>query len=99
MPDLLELWTQRLRDSDVAVRREAIRQLELLGDPRALGALAALFALDPDLETRKLAQAVGKAIYQAAQRRIATETATSTEADRRAAAEILQRAQAKRQGR
>jgi HEAT repeat protein len=99
MPDLLDLWTQRLRDSDIAVRREAIRQLELLGDPRALGALAALFALDPDLETRKLAQAAGKAIYQAAQRRIATESVTSTEADRRAAAEILQRAQAKRQGR
>ncbi len=69
MRDPLDLWLQRLRDPEPAIRRQAIRQLELIGDPRALGALAHLFALDPDLEIRKLAQSVGKAIYQAAERR------------------------------
>jgi HEAT repeat protein len=73
MRDPLELWLGRLRDPDAAVRRQAIRQIELIGDPRALGALAQLFALDPDLEIRKLAQSAGKTIYQAVERRLANE--------------------------
>ncbi len=74
MRDPLDLWLQRLRDPEPAVRRQALRQLELIGDPRALGALAQLFALDPDLEIRKLAQSAGKAIYHAAERRRANES-------------------------
>jgi HEAT repeat protein len=73
MRDPLELWLRRLRDPEAAVRRQAIRQIELIGDPRALGALAQLFALDPDLEIRKLAQNAGKTIYQAVERRLADE--------------------------
>ncbi|PJF36472.1 MAG: hypothetical protein CUN49_05250 [Candidatus Thermofonsia Clade 1 bacterium] len=75
MPDPLDIWLKRLRDPETAVRRQAIRQIELIGDPRALGALAQLFALDPDLEIRKLAQSAGKSIYQAAERRLASEGA------------------------
>jgi len=73
MRDPLEIWLGRLRDPDAAVRRQAIRQIELIGDPRALGALAQCFALDPDLEIRKLAQNAGKTIYQAVERRLANE--------------------------
>ncbi|HVO43758.1 MAG TPA: HEAT repeat domain-containing protein, partial [Aggregatilineales bacterium] len=58
----IEVWIRRLRDTDINVRREAIQQLEALGDPAALGALAAVFALDTDLETRKMAQWAGKSI-------------------------------------
>ncbi|MCS6870785.1 MAG: HEAT repeat domain-containing protein [Anaerolineae bacterium] len=81
MRDPLDVWLQRLRDPDPATRRQAIRQIELIGDPRALGALANLFALDPDLEIRKLAQSVGKAIYQAAQRRLAHQRHTTVASD------------------
>ncbi|HRE46405.1 MAG TPA: HEAT repeat domain-containing protein [Aggregatilineales bacterium] len=94
MPDLVELWTGRLSDPEIAVRREAIRQLEMLGDPAALGKLAVLFALDPDLETRRLAQLAGKAIYHAQERRM-TETPASEE-ERRRAADILAKAQLKK---
>lgn len=73
MRDPLEIWLRRLHDPDAAARRQAIRQIELIGDPRALGALAQLFALDPDLEIRKLAQNAGKTIYQAVERRLANE--------------------------
>lgn len=73
MRDPLDLWLQRLRDPNADVRRQAIHQIELIGDPRALGALAQLFALDPDLEIRKLAQNAGKTIYQAVERRLANE--------------------------
>jgi HEAT repeat protein len=83
MRDPLEIWLQRLRDPDPAVRRQAIRQIELIGDTRALDPLAGLFALDPDLEIRKLAQSVGKAIYQAAERRRANERLAAPPSDPR----------------
>lgn len=98
MPDALEIWLRRLRDPDPATRREAIRQLGFIGDPAALGPLAQTFALDTDLELRRLAQAAGKTIYNAIVRR-ETQAEAASEAERRAASEILARANAKRQQR
>ncbi len=100
MPEVIEMWIRRLRDPDVTTRREAIRQLEGLGDQSALGPLATIFALDPDLETRKLAQWAGKSIYGAAERRAQqSQSATvATEHERRKAAEILNKAQSKKSG-
>lgn len=95
MSTVLERWLSRLRESDTQTRREAIRQLEILGDERALGALAQVFALDPDLDTRKLAQQVGKSIYWAADKRSQPETGPS-DAERQRALEILAKAQSKR---
>jgi hypothetical protein len=95
--DKIEVWIRRLRDSDSEIRRDAIRQLELIGDPAVLGALAAVFALDTDLETRKLAQRVGKSIYTTAQTRLEMQKGASEE-ERQRAADILAKAQAKKQG-
>jgi hypothetical protein len=97
MPEAFEMWIRRLRDPDIATRREAIRQLEGLGNPSALGPLATLFALDPDLETRKLAQWAGKSIYSAIERRAQHSQITgATEEERRKAAAILNKAQSKK---
>jgi HEAT repeat protein len=98
MPDILETWVGRLRDADVGKRREAIRQLEAIGDPAALGPLAALFALDPDLETRRLAQWAGKSIYQTVALREAN-AVTASEEERQRAADILEKAQRKKPAR
>lgn len=94
MPDVVELWIKKLREPEISVRREAIKQLEAIGDTAALGPLATLFALDPDLETRKLAQWAGKSIYMTAERRIMAQQAdaSSSDEDRRKAAEILAKA-------
>lgn len=96
MPDAKELWIKRLRDPDVAVRCEAIRQLEAIGDPMALGPLAVIFALDPDFEARRLAQWAGKSIYYAVARQQDAAANAATEAERHQAAQILQKAQAKK---
>lgn len=98
MPDVLEVWIKRLRDPDIEVRREAVRQLEAIGDPAALGPLATIFALDPDLEVRKLAQWAGKSIYHAIERRAAKaqEINAASLEERRTAAEILKKAQSRK---
>lgn len=97
MHEVIELWIRRLRDTDAALRREAIRQLEAIGDAAALGPLATIFALDPDLETRKLAQWAGKSIYQAIEQRATQgQIKGATDEERRKAAEILAKAQSKR---
>jgi len=99
MPDARVLWIKRLREPDIGVRREAIKQLEALGDTAALGPLATLFALDPDLETRKLAQWAGKSIYMTAERRVnRQQTEAASDEDRRKAAEILAKAQKRKSG-
>jgi hypothetical protein len=98
MPDAIEVWIKRLRDPDIDTRREAIRQLEAFGDPAALGPLATIFALDPDLEARKLAQWAGKSIYSAIERRAFQAQAANIASieERRKAAEILRKAQSKK---
>lgn len=98
MKDVLEMWIRRLREADSETRRAAIRQLEVIGDPAALGALAQVFALDPDLELRKMAQAAGKSIYEAVEYR-QTQASAASEAERLRASEILAKAHAKRQRR
>jgi HEAT repeat protein len=96
MPDVIEIWVKRLRDPDVQVRCEAIRQLEAIGDPDTLGPLAVIFALDPDFEARRLAQWAGKSIYQAFARQQAQGHDAVSAAERIRAAEILQKAHAKK---
>lgn len=98
LPKPIDAWVRRLRDPNPTVRQEAIRQLELIGDLEALGPLAAIFALDPDPETRKRAQAAGRSIYYATEQRM-NELAGASEEERRKAAEILAKAQTKKQTR
>ncbi|MBN1967134.1 MAG: HEAT repeat domain-containing protein [Anaerolineae bacterium] len=89
------VWIERLRYPDRRVRLEAIRQLEVVGEPAALGALARVFATDPDPDVRTMARSVGKAIYYAALKR-AAETTGPSDAERQRAADILAKAQARK---
>jgi hypothetical protein len=88
-------WVSRLKDASVAARREAIQELEAIGDPEALIPLAQVFCTDPDPETRLLAQKSGKIIYFNQLRKQQLESGASEE-ERRRAAEILAKAQAKK---
>ncbi len=90
------IWIQRLKNPDPDVRREAIRQLEIIGDPASLGPLADVFATDPDAELRRLAQQAGKAIYYAAVRR-AAEAQGASQKERERVTAILNQAQARKQ--
>jgi HEAT repeat protein len=91
----LAIWLERLRDPDPDVRAESIKELELLGDTAALPGLADVFATDPDPALRGLAQMAGKAIYYGAIRQ-ALEPSGASEQERRQAAEILAKAQARK---
>ncbi|OPY91350.1 MAG: hypothetical protein A4E72_00155 [Syntrophus sp. PtaU1.Bin208] len=93
-----EIWIRRLGDPAPQVRWEAIRQLEMIGDPVVLGPLAVVFAADPDPALRAFAQQVGKSIYYAAIRRT-TETRQASAEERQKAADILAQAQARKQKR
>jgi hypothetical protein len=94
----VDVWLQRLRHPDLVARREAIGQLELIGDPDVLGALAMVFAADPDPALRALARETGKKIYYLAIKRTTTPQAASLD-DRQQAADILARARMQRQRR
>jgi len=94
----LDAWIERLRHPDPAVRREAIAQLEMIGDPAALSPLARVFAADPDPALRELARQTGKKIYYLAIKR-ATISQVASADDRQQAADILAKARSKRQQR
>lgn len=94
----VDVWLERLRHPDPAARREAISQLELIGDPEVLGGLAKVFAADPDPALRTLARQTGKKIYYLAIKRATTPQAASLD-DRQQAADILARARMQRQRR
>ncbi len=91
----LDVWLQKLKSPDSTVRAASIRELELLGSPDALPALADVFATDPDPELRTRAQAVGKTIYYAALRRSSGDLGASDD-ERQHAAAILAQARAKK---
>ncbi len=88
-------WVSRLKDARVQTRREAIQALESIGEPESLVYLAQVFCTDPDPDTRQLAQQIGKTIYFNQLRKLQMESGASDE-ERRRAAEILARAQAKK---
>jgi hypothetical protein len=91
----LRVWLHKLKAPEPAVRGESIRELEMLGDTDALPALAEVFATDSEPELRTLAQWAGKLIYYSALQRQLDEPGASDE-ERRLAAEILARAQARK---
>ena len=91
----LRVWLQKLGSPEPAVREESIRALEMLGDTDALPALAEVFATDSEPELRALAQWAGKLIYYGAIRRQLDESG-ATDEERRLAAEVLARAQARK---
>jgi HEAT repeat protein len=91
----LRMWLEKLKAPEPAVRGESIRELEMLGDTDALPALAEVFATDSEPELRMLAQWAGKLIYYGALQRQLDEPGASDE-ERRLAAEILARAQARK---
>ena len=53
----------RLKDKRPEVRLAAIKELELIADPEALGPLKAVFDNDEDMEVRKKAQEAGRSIF------------------------------------
>lgn len=91
----MQVWIEKLKASNPAERASGIRALEQLGDTDALPALAAVFATDPEPALRALAQQAGKVIYYGAIRR-ALEASGASDEQRRLAADILARAQAKK---
>jgi hypothetical protein len=91
----LQVWITKLKSAHPAERAGAIRALEQLGDTDALPALAELFATDPEPALRAQAQQAGKVIYYGAIRR-ALEASGASEEQRRQAAEIIKKAQAKK---
>ncbi len=92
------IWVKRLTNPDPAVRRRALTQLELLGDPAFLGPLSRVFVSDPDPELRILAQKIAKEIYYGVIRRTA-ELQSASLVEREQAARILSKAQAGKQKR
>lgn len=53
----------RLKDREVSVRMDAIRELREIGDPESLPALQDVFAHDEDLNIRRAAQNAGREIF------------------------------------
>ena len=98
MSEQRNVWIQRLQNADPEVRRDAIRQLETIGEVTALGPLATVFATDPDSSLRALARQAGKTIYYAAINR-ASESPRGSQSDRQQAADILAKAHARKQQR
>lgn len=92
---VLQTWLDKLKSSDPALREDAIKALELIGDTGALPVLADVFATDPDPALRALAQWAGKSIYYGAVRQ-GVAVAGSSEEEQRQAAEILARAEARK---
>ncbi|MFP4322588.1 MAG: HEAT repeat domain-containing protein [Anaerolineales bacterium] len=88
----ITVWARKLQQPDPEARLSAIRELEIMGDVRALPLLAEVFATEGLPEVRAAAQQAGKVIYFQALRREQTSQGASP-AERRRAAEILQRAQ------
>jgi len=60
---LIAYHLERLKNNLMQTRLDAINELRLLGDPRALEALEQLYRSDPEEEVRKAAQAAGREIY------------------------------------
>ncbi len=98
MNSRMAIWLERLGDANPETRREAINQLEVLGEPEALGPLAACFAHDVDPELRALARHAGKQIYYLLMRR-ANQPVTASQDQREQAADILARARSEKQKR
>ena len=98
MPVQGSVWVGRLQNPDREMRLEAIHQLELIGGEDVLGPLARAYATDPDPEVRRMAQQAGKRIYYAAIKRAADAQGPSQE-ERNHAADILAKAQARKQQR
>jgi hypothetical protein len=86
---------ERLKSGAPHVREEAIKTLEILGDTDALPALADAFATDSEPSLRALAQWAGKSVYCGAIRQ-ELEITAATEEERRQAADILAKAQARK---
>lgn len=63
---LVAYHLERLKNNLVQTRLDAINELRLIGDPRALEALEALFRNDPEEEVRKAAQQAGREIFMKA---------------------------------
>lgn len=94
--DSVAIWAERLHNPDRKVRQQAIRSLEVLGEPDALPLLAEVYASDADSELRELAQWAGKSIYYNLHRQ-QQKTVGASEAERKRAAQILAKAHARKQ--
>jgi HEAT repeat protein len=60
---LIAYHLERLKNNLAQTRLDAINELRLLGDARALEALEHLYRTDPDEEVRKAAQNAGREIF------------------------------------
>jgi HEAT repeat protein len=98
MNERITIWVERLKHPHPEIRKKAIEALEAIGEPDSLLPLAVCYTQDPDPEIRKLAQQAGKLIYYN-QHRQADVTRGASEEERRRAAEILAKANAKKKRR
>ncbi len=60
---LIAYHLERLKNNLIQTRLDAINELRLLGDPRALEALEHVYRNDPDEDVRKAAQQAGREIF------------------------------------
>jgi hypothetical protein len=60
---LIAYHIERLNNKNTSARLDAINELRLLADQRALEALEQVFRNDPDVEVRKAAQEAGREIF------------------------------------
>lgn len=60
---LIAYHVERLKNKNPEIRKDAINELRLIGDPAALDALEQIFKTDPELEVRKAAQQAGMEIF------------------------------------
>lgn len=65
---VLDYHINRLKDKRPEVRLEAIRELELLCDPIALGPLREVYDNDDNVDVRKAAQQAGRTIFLESQK-------------------------------
>jgi hypothetical protein len=93
----MTIWVKRLKDPDSGRRLAALREIQVLGDPNLLPTLAEVFATDSDSAVRELAQKIGKEIYYNEHRKREAAPTTSSQEERRRAAEILEKANQKKQ--
>lgn len=93
--DTLAVWAKRLQDPDPQVRLKAVQGLETIGTTEALALLGDVFANDWSPEVKQAAQQVGKVIYYRLNYQVQAASGASEE-ERRRAAEILAKAQARK---
>ncbi|NJL92392.1 MAG: HEAT repeat domain-containing protein [Anaerolineae bacterium] len=87
----LKVWFQKLQNPDPSMRKSALENLEIMGEPETLTWLADVFLNDPEPALREQAQRIAKAIYYQQHQQAAIPKG-ATPAEQEQAASILEQA-------